>query len=62
MFKGMRKVAFAVAAATALFVIPMSAFSQSVQIGPRGVRIDDGRGPGAVNARSCGVPAKTRTG
>ena len=44
MFKGMRKFAFAVAAAAAIFVIPTSAFSQSIQIGPGGVRIDDGRG------------------
>jgi hypothetical protein len=46
MFKGMRRFVFAVAAATALFVIPMSAFSQSIQIGPGGVRIDEGRGRG----------------
>jgi hypothetical protein len=44
MFKGMRKLAFAVAAVAALFVIPMSAFSQSIQVGPGGVRVDDGRG------------------
>jgi hypothetical protein len=44
MFKGTRKLAFAVAAAAALFVIPMSAFSQSIQVGPGGVRVDDGRG------------------
>jgi hypothetical protein len=42
MFNGMRKVAFAVAAAAAIFVIPTSAFSQSFEIGPGGVRI--GRG------------------
>jgi len=46
MFKGMRRFVFAVAAAAALFVIPISAFSQSIQIGPGGVRIDDGRGRG----------------
>ena len=39
----MRKLAFAVAAAAALFVIPVPAFSQAVEIGPGGVRIDDGR-------------------
>ncbi len=44
MFKGMRRFVFAVVAAAALFVIPMSAFSQSIQIGPGGVRIDEGRG------------------
>ena len=46
MFQGMRRFVFAVAAAAALFVIPISAFSQSIQIGPGGVRIDDGRGRG----------------
>ena len=48
MFKGMRKLTLAVGAAAALFVIPISAFSQSIQIqiGPGGVRIDDGRGRG----------------
>jgi hypothetical protein len=46
MFKGKRKFAFAVATTAALFVVPISAFSQSVQIGPGGVRIDDGRGRG----------------
>jgi hypothetical protein len=40
-----RKFAFVVAAA-AFFVIPTSSFSQSVQIGPGGVRVDDGRGRG----------------
>ena len=57
MFNRMRKVAFAVVAAPAIFVIPTSAFSQSFEIGPGGVRI--GRG---ANARNCRVPAKTRTG
>jgi hypothetical protein len=61
MSKGMRKFAIAVAAAAALFAIPTSAFSQSIQIGPGGVRIDEGRGRGG-NARNCGLPAKTRTG
>ncbi len=42
MLKRMRRLAFAVAAATAIFVIPTSAFSQSFEIGPGGVRI--GRG------------------
>ncbi len=40
----MRKHAFGAAAATALFVIPISAFSQSVEFGPGGVRVYDGRG------------------
>ena len=39
----MRKLTLAIAAVTALLVYPVSAFSQSVQIGPGGVRIDDGR-------------------
>ena len=39
MLKGMRKYVFGAAAATALFVIPISAFSQSIEIGPGGVRV-----------------------
>jgi hypothetical protein len=46
MFQRGRQLAFAVAAAAAMIVVPISAFSQSVQIGPGGVRIDDGRGRG----------------
>lgn len=46
MLKGMRKYAFSAAAATALFVIPISAFSQSFEIGPGGVRGYDRRGGG----------------
>jgi hypothetical protein len=41
----MRKLALAIAAVAALFVFPMQAFSQaSIEIGPGGVRVDDGRG------------------
>jgi hypothetical protein len=39
----MRRLAFVIAAAT-FFVIPTSVFSQSVEVGPGGVRVDDGRG------------------
>ena len=39
MLNGMRKFALGVAAATALLVIPISAFSQSIEIGPGGVRV-----------------------
>ena len=46
MLKGMRNYAFGAAAATALFVIPISAFSQSIEVGPGGVRVYDGRGGG----------------
>ena len=46
MFQKGRELAFAVAAAAAIILVPISAFSQSVQIGPGGVRIDDGRGRG----------------
>jgi hypothetical protein len=46
MFKRMRKYAFGVAAAAALFVIPISAFPQSIEVGPGGVRVYDGRGRG----------------
>jgi len=41
----MRSLVFVVAAA-AFFVLPTSTFSQSIQVGPGGVRIDDGRGRG----------------
>ena len=41
---GMGKYAFGAAAAAALFVIPISAFSQSIEIGPGGVRVDRGGG------------------
>ncbi len=40
----MRKYAFGAAAAAALFIIPISAFSQSIEIGPGGVRVDRGSG------------------
>ena len=43
MLKAMRNCAFGAAAAAALFVIPMSAFSQSIEIGPGGVHIDGDR-------------------
>src|ERR1700704_6725633 len=35
----MRKLAFGAAAATALLVIPISAFSQSIEVGPGGIRL-----------------------
>jgi len=40
----MRRLPLAIAAAAALLIFPISAFSQSVQIGPGGVRVDDGQG------------------
>ena len=43
MSKAMRRYAFGVAAATALFVFPISAFSQSIEVGPGGVRIGGGQ-------------------
>ena len=39
MSKGMREYALGVAAAAALFVIPISAFSQSFEVGPGGIRL-----------------------
>lgn len=42
MFNGMRNCAYGVVAAAALLVIPISAFSQSIEIGPGGVRIGGG--------------------
>src|SRR6476646_10170063 len=41
----MRRLALVVAAA-AFFIAPAASFSQSIQIGPGGVRVDDGRGRG----------------
>jgi hypothetical protein len=43
MFREMRKYVFGAAAAAALFIIPISAFSQSIEVGPGGVRVE-GRG------------------
>ena len=57
MSKAMRKYAFGAVAATALFIFPISAFSQSIEIGPGGVRVEGEEG----NASNCGVPVKTRT-
>jgi hypothetical protein len=39
----MRKFLLSLAAAAALFVFPIAGFSQSLEIGPGGVRVDDGR-------------------
>ncbi len=51
----MRKFALAIAAAAAFFVIPLPAFSQSIEIGPGGVRVDDGRRGGQCEElrRAC---------
>jgi hypothetical protein len=48
----MRKLAFVFAV---VFVFPTSGFSQSIQIGPGGVRVDDGRGRGQCEElrRAC---------
>jgi hypothetical protein len=55
MLKAMRDYAFGAAAATALLVIPISAFSQSIEVGPGGVRVYDGRGSGQCEQlrRAC---------
>ena len=55
MLQGMAKYMFGAAAATALFVIPISAFSQSIEVGPGGVRVYDGRGGGQCEQlrRAC---------
>lgn len=39
----MRKLVLSLTAMAALFVFPIAGFSQSVEIGPGGVRVDDGR-------------------
>ena len=59
MMKAMRDYAFGVAAATALFVIPISAFSQSIEVDREVSGYTTAEGVG--NASNCGVPAKTRT-
>jgi hypothetical protein len=46
MSKELRKYAFGVTGAAALFVFPISAFSQSIEVGPGGVRVYDGRSRG----------------
>jgi hypothetical protein len=43
MSKGFRNYGIGVAAAAALFIIPVSAFSQSIEIGPGGVRFGGGQ-------------------
>ena len=42
----MRNFAFVVATAALLLIPTSSVFSQSIQVGPGGVRVDDGRGRG----------------
>lgn len=52
----MRRSALAVAAAAAFLLLAPSAFAQSIEIGPGGVRVDDGRGRGGHCAelrRAC---------
>ena len=39
----MRRFAFAMAALAAIGLFPISAFAQFIEIGPGGVRVDDGR-------------------
>jgi hypothetical protein len=59
----MRKLALAVAAVVALSFFPGSAFSETFEIGPGGVRSDDGAAPEqADNVKSCASLVKTRTG
>src|SRR3954468_5479156 len=61
----MRKLALMIAAVAALLVSPISAFSQSIQIGPGGVRVDDGRGArGGGQCEELRPPSgnKNRTG
>ena len=62
----MRTYAFAIAAA-ALFAFPASAFSQGIEFGPGGVRIEppyhgyyQGRSPPGANVGNCGEPVSTR--
>jgi hypothetical protein len=62
MLKRMRKVVFGGAAATALLVIPISAFSQSIEVGPGGIRLDDGRGRGQCEQLRRACENKDRLG
>jgi hypothetical protein len=58
----MRTYALAIAAA-ALFAFPASAFSQGIEFGPGGVRIEPpyhGYLPTAANVENCGKRASTR--
>jgi hypothetical protein len=48
----MRTYALAMVAA-ALFAFPASGFSQAIEIGPGGVRIDDGHGREASSQQEC---------
>jgi hypothetical protein len=51
----MRNFLFVAGTAAALISVPISGFSQSIQIGPGGVRIDDGRSRGRCDQlrRAC---------
>jgi hypothetical protein len=51
----LHKYAFGAAVAAALFIIPISANSQSIEVGPGGVRLNDGRGRGQCEQlrRAC---------
>ena len=39
----MRKLVLGLTATAALFVFPIASFSQSIEVGPGGVRVEDGR-------------------
>jgi len=58
----MRKFLFVAAAAAALLSVPVDGFSQSVQVGPGGVRIDDGRRGGRCEQLRLACENKDRLG
>ena len=58
----MRSYALGIAAAAALFIVPVSAFSQGIEIGPGGVRFGGGGRGGAMRAAQAGVREQGCTG
>jgi hypothetical protein len=58
----MRVLALAAAAAMVLFVSPVPASSQSLQVGPGGVRVDDGRGRANCEELRRACESKDRLG
>jgi hypothetical protein len=61
MSKALRKYALGIAGAAALFIFPISGFSQSIDVGPEASEFTTAVAEGVGNASNCGVPAKTRT-
>jgi hypothetical protein len=58
----MRMLALAAAAAMVLFVSPVPASAQPIQVGPGGVRVDDGRGRANCEELRRACESKERLG